>query len=311
MNNSDILGEEAAVRQLVSGDFSATNGHFEDDSVKTLRKNAFYGKTSIKSVSFPSATEIQSDVFRNCTNLTEINLRALTTIDGGNIFYGVKAPLIFPELTTYPGLNAINSYGGTLIDLGTKIGRIESFMFSGDSNLVTLVLRKATVPELSSVNAFNSTKYATNGAGGAYVYVPRDLISSYQSATNWATLYAAHSDMFRALEDYTVDGTTTGEFELIDYTVAGTGLLMNDGTVGNNTTYNYTDFFDVESGTTKIKSIATGVSYMYCQFFNGDTFIERVALSNGCFIVPSGATKARFCWNPNTATDVNVVRQTI
>lgn len=213
MNNSDILGEEAAVRQLVSRDFSATNGHFEDDGVKTLRASAFFGNTSIKSVSFPTATEIQSSVFGNCTNLTEINLRALTTINGGNIFTNVTAPLIFPELTTYPAINAINSYKGALIDLGTKIGRIEPFMFSGDSNLVTLVLRKATVPELHAVNAFNGTKYATNGAGGAYVYVPRDLISSYQAATNWATLYAAHNDMFRALEDYTVDGTTTGEFD--------------------------------------------------------------------------------------------------
>lgn len=212
-NNTDILGEEAAVRQLVNKDFSATNGHFEDDTVKTLRYNAFRDCTSITSVSFPNATVIQGGVFRNCTNLTGLNLRSLTTIREGNTFTGVKASLIFPELTTYPEMNGINGYGGAMIDLGAKIGNINSYMFSGGSNLVTLVLRKATIAALSSVNAFNSTKYATNGAGGAYVYVPRDLISTYQSATNWATLYAAHSDMFRALEDYTVDGTTTGDFD--------------------------------------------------------------------------------------------------
>lgn len=42
-----------------------------------------------------------------------------------------------------------------------------------------------------------------------YFYVPSALIDSYKSATNWSTF----ASKFRALEDYTVDGTTTGELD--------------------------------------------------------------------------------------------------
>lgn len=56
---------------------------------------------------------------------------------------------------------------------------------------------------LGTVNAtFNPL-----GVHDGYVYVPRDMIETLQSATNWSAL------QFRALEDYTVDGTTTGEFD--------------------------------------------------------------------------------------------------
>ena len=59
MNNSEILGEEAAVRQIIEDDFSATDGHFEDDSVTVLRYRAFQSKTSLKSITFPNVVDVQ------------------------------------------------------------------------------------------------------------------------------------------------------------------------------------------------------------------------------------------------------------
>ena len=35
------------------------------------------------------------------------------------------------------------------------------------------------------------------------------LVDSYKAATNWST----YADQIRALEDYTVDGTTTGALD--------------------------------------------------------------------------------------------------
>jgi hypothetical protein len=46
--------------------------------------------------------------------------------------------------------------------------------------------------------------------GTGYIYVPADLVDSYKAATNWSTFAA----QFRALEDYTVDGTITGELDI-------------------------------------------------------------------------------------------------
>lgn len=45
------------------------------------------------------------------------------------------------------------------------------------------------------------------------VYVARALIESYKTATNWSSWYAQGRVDFKALEDYTVDGTATGKFD--------------------------------------------------------------------------------------------------
>ena len=60
-----------------------------------------------------------------------------------------------------------------------------------------------------------SSTYNPTGAKDGYIYVPRALLSDtdetkdYRRATNWSTF----ATQFRALEDYTVDGTTTGELD--------------------------------------------------------------------------------------------------
>lgn len=72
--------------------------------------------------------------------------------------------------------------------------------------LTALVLRYNTVATLENTNALGQSGIA-NGTG--YIYVPSDLVDSYKSATNWST----YANQFRALEDYTVDGSTDGELD--------------------------------------------------------------------------------------------------
>ena len=86
-----------------------------------------------------------------------------------------------------------------------KTSTIEANAFGSCSALLTMVLRGSNVATLGS-NALVSTPIAS---GSGYVYVPSGLIDSYKSATNWS-LYA---DQFRALENYTVDGTSDSELD--------------------------------------------------------------------------------------------------
>ena len=59
---------------------------------------------------------------------------------------------------------------------------------------------------LSGWGWFGGTPIAS---GTGYIYVPSTLVETYKTATNWSTF----ANQFRALEDYTVDGTTTGELD--------------------------------------------------------------------------------------------------
>lgn len=74
------------------------------------------------------------------------------------------------------------------------------------SKLTALILRKNSICQLVSSTAFIGTKIAD---GEGYIYVPRSLLVSYQTADNWSL----YSSQFRALEDYTVDGTVTGALD--------------------------------------------------------------------------------------------------
>ena len=104
--------------------------------------------------------------------------------------------LILPKLKVVPDLG----YAGTrtLLDL-TDVESFTRASFNG-TTLTSLVLRGYTIPTIE-------TLYWSGGI--SYIYVPSALIEEYKVATNW-TVYA---DQFRALEDYTVDGTITGELD--------------------------------------------------------------------------------------------------
>lgn len=134
-----------------------------------------------------AVTKIVDYAFRNCKSLKSVICPNVTMISN-YAFYQCSA------LKSADFLNASTSIG--------------SYAFSYASVLNTLILRSTTrVCTLLTTSAFNSTPIA-NGTG--YVYVPRSLVDSYKTATNWTT-YAAQ---FRALEDYTIDGTTTGALDI-------------------------------------------------------------------------------------------------
>lgn len=84
--------------------------------------------------------------------------------------------------------------------------------------LTRVILRNSVVCTLSHKYAFRwcyrlsgevNASSNPEGLKDGYIYVPRDLVESYKTATNWSNF----ATQFRALEDYTVDGTTTGALD--------------------------------------------------------------------------------------------------
>lgn len=70
-------------------------------------------------------------------------------------------------------------------------------------NGASVIIRSETVPTLRG--AFTGT-----GITNSYFYVRSSLVDEFKGATNWAT----YADLFRPLEDYTVDGTASGELDM-------------------------------------------------------------------------------------------------
>lgn len=178
-----------------------------DGIVKSIRGSAFQYCPDLTSVDFPTVTSIGGNAFYCCYNLTSVNFPTVTSI--GNSAFKSCSNLTsanFPAVTSI-GTSAFNHCSKlTLVDFpaATSIG---SSVFGSCSKLTTLILKKSdSICTLSNTNAFDNTLIKS---GTGYIYVPRALVDSYKAATNWST-YAAQ---FRALEDYTVDGTITGALD--------------------------------------------------------------------------------------------------
>lgn len=156
----------------------------------------FSGCKTLTAVNFPVATSIGRTAFQSCRALTTVNFPAVTSI----------------ESEAFEGCNLLPA-----VDLPatTSIG---SEAFFDCYRLTALILRSETMCTLSNTNAFtnchhfNGKQHSTHNPEGlkdGYIYVPRALVDSYKAATNWST----YASQFRALEDYTVDGTTAGALD--------------------------------------------------------------------------------------------------
>ena len=180
INTVDVLGDEALTDSII--DRSITE--IADNACTKIGKYALSYCTALTSINFPSLTTISERALYGCSALTEVNLPSATNI-GKYAFYGCSA------LTVLDFKAASVIYEGAL---------------SGCSNLKALVLRNTKRCSTSG----DATAGSAIAAGTCYVYVPASLVASYKEAP----YFYKYPSAFRALEDYTVDGTVTGALDL-------------------------------------------------------------------------------------------------
>lgn len=167
----------------LKGLIERTLTEIEDDRVTAIGGNVFQGNKVIERISFPNAKSIGTYACYAASNLTHANLPKCETVG------------------MYCFADANLSY------FDSPVKQIYGVTFRNNANLRHLFLRRSdAICTLGDRNAFEGTPFVKTFG---YAYVPRDLVFTYQSATNWSGLYA----QWDAIEDYTVDGTITGEID--------------------------------------------------------------------------------------------------
>lgn len=227
INTIDVLGDDAVIDSIIQ----RTITEFKDDRVTVLGRYAFRGCRELETIDLPNLADIWGKyIFADCTSLKSVSFPKLKTWrQTTNLFYGctklesVSLPLYtqvmnewfrgcsslkdvhMPKATIVGerGFDSCTALKYVDLPMVTSIGR---FGFQNATSLVMLILRSEAMCALDNLNALENTPIAS---GTGYIYVPSALINSYKAASNWST-YAAQ---FRALEDYTVDGTITGELD--------------------------------------------------------------------------------------------------
>lgn len=160
----------------------------KDDTLKAIGDYAFYGCTILTSVDFPNVSTIAPSAFRTCETLSSVNLP--------------KVKIIYDAAFR-------DCWALTIVDL-PDVHTIGNTVFGYCETLTVVILRNTTkICVLNGKNNFVGTPFA-DGAGK--LLLPAALVQSYQQATYWADVYN-NGNKFLPLEEYTVDGTTTGALD--------------------------------------------------------------------------------------------------
>ena len=157
----------------------------DNSLVSSLRTRACQGATKLVTVNLPNVISLGSYAFYQCSGLVTCKIPKLTSV----------------STQTWYSCSKLKH-----ADCG-QLANISAQTFNACTALESLILRKtSSICTLSNANGVSGSGI---GKGTGYVYVPSALIETYKTATNWSTF----ANQFRALEDYTVDGTVTGELD--------------------------------------------------------------------------------------------------
>lgn len=219
VNTVELLGDKVVADSIVD----RTITELADDTITKVAESAFRYAKSLRTVNFPNCTEIEDVAFESCSELTTVEVPEVTTC-GARAFYDCVylTSVNMPKVKTIE-TNTFRNCWKALKKLDfLELTSIKGASFYECNKLVAVIIRTESVCSLANVSAFTACYHyhgTTNansnpdGLQDGYVYVPRALVESYKTATNWASLYASYANMFRALEDYTVDGTIYGELD--------------------------------------------------------------------------------------------------
>lgn len=187
---ADHSMEDALLSHTLSGEYK------NDTAFEDLKPYTFSGNTDLESVDLPNVTGgVYEHCFSHCLSLKTVNLPKVERIYDFAFEYCESLTVL-----DFPNVHTVS---------------VIAFVFC--PLLKAVVLRSKEEPsfrlsdvEGSTENAFKGTPIYDDGTG--YFYVPREMISAWQTACADAELTIGNQ--FRALEDYTVDGTDTGELDM-------------------------------------------------------------------------------------------------
>ena len=181
--------ENALLSHTLSGEYK------NDTAFEDLKHYTFIANFNLESVDLPNVTGgVYEQGFAYCSSLKNVNLPKVELLYDYAFYHCESLTVLdFPNVTMV-SIEAF-SYCPLLKAVVLRSLREVSFRWS---DLVQ-----------SAEHAFYRTPL-NDGTG--YFYVPREMIPVWQKSC--ADYELTIGNQFRALEDYTVDGTITGELDL-------------------------------------------------------------------------------------------------
>lgn len=161
------------------------SGEYVDSKLTSVRFGGFAG-TNFTKISLPNCVELKGNrQFTECLSLEEVELPKVSNASLAYSFNNTSKlkKIVFPELEYTTDTGAC-FYGCSELKRaefpklsGTTIG---NYAFRNCSVLEVIILGGAVLCPLNNTNAFS-------GCNNAIIYVPDNLVTTYQGADNWKT----------------------------------------------------------------------------------------------------------------------------
>lgn len=230
-NNQDVVGY-AAVNVAVPNSYSAadegkvvSNGALVAQTSDTVTTNDTYDTTLINSLTVNVSGGGGTDYLaQRCNNTLQYYYSDEVTKLQGAVFRSCTSivGLVLPNIAQNAYYNQFSDCTNLeFYDTGGTFDRIQNSQFSGCTKFKTLIIRNSSLVALGNVNAFSSSPFASGGTGGT-LYVPNDLIASYQAASNWSTILGYATNSIKSIESTHTD--PTAPIDLTLYYADGTPI---------------------------------------------------------------------------------------
>ena len=186
-------------------DKTITDSDIDWSQVTAVKDWAFYQCEQLTSILNPVLQGLPGNGFRSCTGLTSAEITGTNQLQTycGSMFRGCTNLQTATIHFTYSG-NGDVDFGDSYVFSGdsklatvifthshaTKTLKLRAnFMFENCTLLRTLVLKTTNMVTLTNGTNANAWGGIYNNPSESTIYVPNALISAYQTASNWSTLY--------------------------------------------------------------------------------------------------------------------------
>ena len=192
------IGTLKANKVTTIGPFGLHNiacGNCNFDELVKIEKGGFSYSSIADPIVFPKVTQLGQYAFTGISGRT-IALPNLKSLEGvlGAFGYAHLTSISLPALTGQVSLGNFSNCKAQIIDLGLTTYLTDTIVSA--SNLEILILRGKC--NLAASSAFKNTPFVTKPTA-CKIYVSKDYVSFYQTATNWSQLFANGVDL-RQLE---------------------------------------------------------------------------------------------------------------
>lgn len=189
----------------------------------TYLKSEGITSNNVTEIALPECVQFEHSAIRGAVHylnggsipfskLTRIYLPKLSICEGrviNDVGGNTDLALVLPSLSQWTTASNARQFDNcsriTKFDFGNST--ITTFNWgSGQAfyrcyNVTDIILRWGGVATIGNANVFRKDNSNNLPLGtSTFIYVPSSLLASYQTASNWDTLYASYPDMFKTIE---------------------------------------------------------------------------------------------------------------